>query len=107
MTFCAFSSLILAEAMNLVRNSLFSVVGIESVIWNTKQMSCTTWPSAISRGGRKASARSHGKNGQQMATSGLKHREGRSWTSIVSMRYVNPMTVFALNTGTILTPPRA
>jgi hypothetical protein len=42
-----------------------------------------------------------------MATSGLKHREVRSWTSIGSLRDVNPVTVFGLNTGTILTPPRA
>jgi len=31
MTFCAFSSLILAEAMNLVRNSLLSLVGIRDL----------------------------------------------------------------------------
>jgi len=50
MTFSARSSLLLVEAMNLVRNSLLPLDGIESVISNTKQMSCTILTQEMSGG---------------------------------------------------------
>ena len=107
MTFCAFSSLLLVEARNLVMNSLFPLVGIESVISNTKQMSCSNLTAHLSRGWGQWHAMRHGKNSHKMPTSGLKHRDARIRTGIVPMRDVNQVTVVRPNTGTNLTPPQA
>jgi hypothetical protein len=107
MIFSARSSLLLVEAMNLVRNSLLPLDGIESVISNTKQMSCTILPPAMSRGWDRENAMRYRQGGQATPVSRLKHREVSIGQSRDARRDVNLMTDYSQKTGTKLTPVRA
>jgi hypothetical protein len=93
--------------MNLVRNSLLPLDGIESVISNTKQMSCTILPPAMSRGWDSKNAMRHRQDGQETPVFGLKHRETLIDRSKDAKRDVNLMTDFSQKNGTKLTPVRA
>jgi hypothetical protein len=107
MTFSARSSLLLVEAMNLVRNSLLPLDGIEFVISNTKQMSCTILPPALSRSWGRQNAMRHRQDGPATPVSGLERGKGSTCQSRDAKRDVNLMTDFLRKTGTKLTPVRA
>jgi hypothetical protein len=107
MTFSARSSLLLVEAMNLVRNSLLPPDGIESVISNTKQMSCTILTQGMSRGWGRENAMRHCQVGQEAPVCGLRRYVLRTSPIRDAVRDVNFMTDFSQKTGTKLTPVRA
>jgi len=107
MTFSARSSLLLVEAMNLVRNSLLPLDGIESVISNTKQMSCTILPTAILISWNRKDAARYSKDGQATPVSGHYQRDVGADRIRDAERDVNLMTDSSHKTGTKLTPVRA
>jgi hypothetical protein len=105
--FCARSSLRLVEAMNLVRNSRLLFGGIDFVISNTKQMSCTIWLSAISGGRQQMNAMRREQDGQAKPTSRHRGLEAVGFVKTARVRSVNFVTVAILDSGTKLTPLRA
>jgi hypothetical protein len=107
MTFSARSSLLLVEAMNRLRNSLLSLGGIESVISNTKQMSCTILPPAILISWNRQDAVRHGKDGPATPVSGHYQRDVGADRIRDAGRDVNLMTDFSYKTGKKLTLVRA
>jgi hypothetical protein len=93
--------------MNLVRKSLLPLDGIESVIFNTKQMSCTILPTAISRGLGVENAMRYGQDGQATPVSRPEHHWVRIRLRVDAKRDVNFMTASSPKTGTKLTPALA